>query len=271
MKLQLAILSLIVLTLLTVCNSVTKLHYPNGTTVKTKTYELNISDTNSILKFRNNTFLINSFNDSLLKKTDTIYFIDADSSISKNIFGHIDQVVIYKRNPKIKELYRFEAGGVYLVGYITADTLNPYNKFEPPLIILPDIDKEKDSTISVMYTFDKNGNKNKKSKKTKTLIELKKSGRIMIKDKEEECFLYELTISQDAIVGYGQQGLIVPDAISLSSDLLYVKNLGLIAEWGIRSRTKLQSDKYPENEIEKSGTERYLELTIYSPKKKGGT
>ena len=61
---------------------------------------------------------------------------------------------------------------------------------------------------------------------------------MMINGREDEYFLYELTLTQDVEISYGEQGLIVPEAILLKSDLLYCTSIGLVAEWGLRTKPK---------------------------------
>ncbi|MGD8777843.1 MAG: hypothetical protein PVH88_02660 [Ignavibacteria bacterium] len=85
-----------------------------------------------------------------------------------------------------------------------------------------------------------------------------KKGKIQIEGVQEEFYLYELTIQQDTKINYGEQGLILPDAVTIKSSLLYIKGKGLIAEWGkkIKQTAKKMNNGEPAREP-------YLELNIY--------
>jgi hypothetical protein len=177
----------------------------------------------------------------------------------------VDQVVINSRNKNIEELYIFENKGVYLAGYVSAGILKSYTKLDPPVIIQPSLDKEKDSTISYMKKWNTDKKNYDGGIKTKSKTELKRKGIILINNKEEDFYLYELTISQDAIIAYGEQGLIVPEAIILKSNILYGDKTGLVAEWGIRSKKIEEETKDGKQELEN-----YLELNKYYMLNRGG-
>jgi uncharacterized membrane protein YsdA (DUF1294 family) len=63
---------------------------------------------------------------------------------------------------------------------------------------------------------------------------------------------------RDVIVHFGDRDLIVPEAMVLSSKLLFGKFLGLVAEWGIRSKKEDQNFKYQHE------SKSYLEFTKFT-------
>jgi len=247
------------------CDTTPSLRFPNGTIVEVKIYELAITDTCNVVTFEDGIFRINSFDDSLLSRIDTIYYREPDVSLYKPVFGRIDQVITNSREPEIKELYRFKNNkAVFLVGYVTGDPIHPYTLFDPPIVILSSYRTSQDSSVSTMLTLDEKGNKTGDGVKVKSVVSLKKRGKMLMNEMKEEGFMYELTIAQDAVVNFGEHGLIVPEAIIISSKLFYVENHGLMAEWGLRTRPK-QIENIP-SEPER---ETYLEFNTNSTINRG--
>lgn len=244
------------------CSAENPLRFPNGTILVSKTYELAIEDSSNILSMSNNKIKLNSFNDSLIVRTDTLWYNGTDNQIGEKVFGRIDQMVVNSRNREIKELYRYEINGVSLLGYITSDTAKPYIKYTPPLLIYPIINTVNETIDSKMITISSDGNAIGEGIRTQSILKRKINGSITINGQEEKCYLYELTLKQDAIAQYGEQGLIVPEAVVLSSNLLIGSNSSLIAEWGIRVRQKKEELTNRQNEKYKEA-ETYLELNIY--------
>ncbi|MGD8777842.1 MAG: hypothetical protein PVH88_02655 [Ignavibacteria bacterium] len=135
------------------CNQKTGLNSfrtPNGSILQTNTYHLEISDTNKILTKLNGVYSLNTFDDSLITKTDTIFYKTPQSGEYEKIFGQVDQEVIYNSNKNVKEHFRFENGKVFLAGYAYDNEENQYTKFNPPLIILPSADTKIDTAFSQM-------------------------------------------------------------------------------------------------------------------------
>lgn len=241
------------------CDSKIELRFKNDSIIKSETLELSLSDTNKIFIHENSSLKLNLFEDMNRSRTDTLYYKKAESNRYEKIFGKIDQVIINTKSKNSIELYRFDSNKVFLAGYITKDSIEHYTLFSPPLIILTNPEIKFDSTISIMKTFSENNLIEKTGVNVKSTISLMRSGIINFQDKEEKFFLYELTISKDEIFNYGGQGLIIPDAVLLKSNLLYGEKSGLIAEWGIRSK-----QNNPEQSPNKQEIETFLEYNIYS-------
>jgi len=241
------------------CDSKIELRFKNDSIIKSETLELSLSDTNKIFIHENSSLKLNLFEDINRSRTDTLYYKKAESNRYEKIFGKIDQVIINTKSKNSIELYRFDSNKVFLAGYITKDSIEHYTLFSPPLIISTNPEIKFDSTISIMKTFSENNLIEKTGMNVKSTISLMRSGTINFQDKEEKFFLYELTISKDEIFNYGGQGLIIPDAVLLKSNLLYGEKSGLIAEWGIRSKQNI-----PEQSPDKQETETFLEYNIYS-------
>ncbi|MGD8777839.1 MAG: hypothetical protein PVH88_02640 [Ignavibacteria bacterium] len=230
----------------------------NGSVLEAKTYQLELSDTNKILTKLNDLYSLNTFDDSLITKTDTIFHKIPNPGEYEKLFGKVDQTVIYNSNKNVKELYRFESEKVFLAGYVYDNDEKQYNKFNPPLIILPHADTIIDTTFSLMMKWNPRKKIFEGGLNTKSSVKLIKRGKLQIENVQEEFYLYELTIQQDTKINYGEQGLILPDAITLKSNLLYLKDRGLIAEWCIR--IKQTTGKANKGEPTR---EPYLELNKY--------
>lgn len=251
------LLSVVVLSIS--CDSEIELRFKNDSIIKLETHELTLNDTNKIFFQENSSWKLNLFEDLNCSRTDTLYYKKGDSNRHEKIFGRIDQVIINTKNKNSTELYRFDRNKVFLAGYVTKDSIEHYTLFSPPLIIMTNPEIKSDSTISKMKTFSENNFSGKTEVNVKSKISLMRSGTFHYKEKEEKFFLYELTIYKDEIFNYSGQGLIIPDAVILKSNLLYEEKAGLIAEWGIRSR-----QNNPVQSPDKQETETFLEYNIYS-------
>lgn len=244
---------------------VNSLRIPNGSVIQSQTYHLE-SDTSKIFTNVNGVYSLGLFDDSLITKTDTIFYKAPQSREYEEIFGKIDQEVIYNSNKSVKELYSFKNGQVFLVGYLYDNEEKQYNKFNPSLKILPAANVIIDTTSSKMMEWNVQKKEFEEGLNTKSIVKLLKKGKIQIDSTEEEFYLYELTIEQDTKINYGEQGLILPGAVTIKSSLLYVKGKGLIAEWG--SRIKQTAEKMNNDEPIR---ELYLEMNTYSKINNEGT
>lgn len=79
------------------CSKDFTLRPPNGTKLQSSTWELPIADTSRIFYKENNIYVINSFDDSLLVKKDTVTYKSVDKEHYRQIFGSIDQIVVNNR------------------------------------------------------------------------------------------------------------------------------------------------------------------------------
>ncbi|MFH1197917.1 MAG: hypothetical protein V1720_19605 [bacterium] len=245
------------------CNSRNPLRPENGTVLVVETYELSLSDTSNIFRTENNSLIIDSFRDSLLTRIDTVYFKVPTEEIDEDISGRIDQVVINSCNRNTFELYRFENDKIYLAGYMTDGMEKKYTVFDPPLVILIPIDEKIDSIKSMMKNYSGENKTPGKEKAVKSLIRLIRKGKITIAGVEEEYYRYELTISQDESIQFGENNLVVPEAVILTSNVLYGNSSGIIAEWGLRTKQKNDTGNVTENKIAA-----YLEFNKYFNKQK---
>ncbi len=245
---------------------VNSLRTTNGSIIQSQFYHINISDTSKILTNINSVYSLGMFDDSLITKTDTIFYKTPQSEEYEEIFGKIDQEVIYNSNKSVKELYNFENGQVFLAGYLYDSEKKQYTKFSPSLKILPTANVIIDTTSSQMMEWNQQKKEFEEGLNTKSIVKLMKKGNIQIDSTEEEFCLYELTIEQDSKINYGEQDLILPGAVTIKSSLLYVKGRGLIAEWG--NRIKQTAEKMNNDEPERG---LYVELNSYTRINNEGT
>lgn len=260
MKIKHLYLILIVLIFSNCKNSNNSLRFPNGTTLISDTYLLDENDTCNLYFENNDTIFSKQLPDSLKYNTDTIRYCKPFKNETTTIFGKIHQQVTNTRNKNSIEYYRFIKGGVYLIGYKTLRSENIYTKFDEPLIILPSNGKQSDSTVTIMKTITKNSSINETNGlKVKSIVRLTNTGKICINTEIEDYFMYEITITQDFSINYGEKGLILPEVVLIKSSLLYSSKSGLIAEWSLKNKEtgKEILNKNAEHNI-------YLELITYS-------
>lgn len=240
----------------------------NGTTLQATKYRLEISDSSKILIENDNTFSLLLPHDSLITNTFTISYSAVDTKTNKYFKTKAHQQVKNTLNPKVTEYYQFDNGNVLLLGYATSNPLKPYTIFDPALSISPESINEGVKSSGVMKTyitennsFDEGFNTNLKIKELKQIKLKDISNRLKI------CNLRELILTRDATISYGENNLIMPEAIMFKSKLLIDTNGLPIAEWSI----KAEKIKHNDNEPEELGIENqktkpnklYIEFTKY--------
>ncbi len=237
----------------------------NGITIEATKYRLEISDTSTslsnhtskILVKTGDSFALLSPHDSLLVNKFTINYSNLDSKANLYFRTKANQQVKNTLNSKVTEYYQFDDGNVLLLGYSSGDSLKPYTIFEPPLIISPKEISEKIKSSGVMKTFIKENNAFDEGFKTNLTI--KEISQIKLSDKAKAYTLRELTLSRDATVSYGENNLIMPEAIMFKTKLLVNQNGYPIAEWSIKTE-KAETTEPTENEPKR---ELYIEFTKY--------
>lgn len=208
----------------------------NGTTLQATKYRLEISDSSKILIENDNAFSLLLPHDSLITNKFTISYSVVDTKTNKYFKIKAHQQVKNTLNPKVTEYYQFDNGNVLLLGYATRDKLKPYTIFEPALIISPASINEGTKSSGVMKTFIAENNSFDEGFNTNLKIkELKQIKLKVIPNRLKICNLQELILTRDATVSYGENNLIMSEAIMFKSKLL-IDTKGLpIAEWSIKA------------------------------------
>jgi hypothetical protein len=247
---------------LTSCNRGVPLYWhSNGTIIKDIVWEIPIADSATVLKTDGTLWKLPQPPDSTTPQiTYTTYRTPRFLSYMKFI-GRIDQEVVHSNDTNTIEFYRFENGDVLLLGFVTPDTLKPLTIFEPPLVIIPSNLKELEKKFASSGTM-KTWNRNKFDDGFKSTYSItkKSAGRFLTEvGTERSVVLCENTFSRDVTMQYGQTNLIVPDAVTLTSNSVLDEEKGVLLEWGIRSRNvETKPDKIPDRD-----RELYIEITLH--------
>jgi hypothetical protein len=261
------VLVLVLLLLFIGCSDKPVKWVANGTTVEATKYRLDISDSSKILVENSGKYRLLSPHDSLIVNKFNITYADVDSKVNLFFRTLANQQVKNTLNPKVTEYYQFSNGNVLLLGYSTNDSLKPYTIFEPPLTISPKEIMKEMKTSGVMKTFLKENNSFDEGFKTNMKInELKeiklKNGSGIIKTYS----LREITLSRDARVSYGENNLIMPEAIMLRTKLLVDLKGNPIAEWSV----KVEENIDEADSIEKENLSKTLYIDFIKYKTKTG-
>ena len=240
----------------------------NGTTLQAKKYRLEISDSSKILIENDKAFSLLLPHDSLFTNKFTISYSAVDTKTNKYFKTKAHQQVKNTLNPKVTEYYRFDNGNVLLLGYATSDRLKPYTIFEPALIISPASINEETKSSGVMKTFITENNSFDEGFNTNFKIkELKQIKLKVISKRLKICNLQELILTRDATVSYGENNLIMPEAIMFKNKLLIDTNGLPIAEWSVKVEKINNNNNEPEElgiENQKTKTNKlYIEFTKY--------
>ncbi len=247
-----------ILLLLESCRSKISNHYPAGTVLKEISWQVPLQDSINILKKKNGIWLLPEIKDSDTYKKSYSYFRKPSNIKYKKQLGKINQEEINSSDSSIVRLYRFSYKGIMLVGYTSTDDQKLLTIFDPPVIIRPANLNRKLTSYSLMKTWSKN--KFDKGLKTTVTIKPKGTGYFLNDSGQiEKGELYKLTIARNATVQYGIHNLILPDAITMSSNILADKNGNLVLEWGIRA--KPPKDKYKERH--RMPDSLFIEVTEY--------
>ena len=208
----------------------------NGQKVLATYYKLATLDTSKI-SVSNNAFILPELPDSAIRKYDTITYT-APRQNAKTWFSDLHMLSVKKHSgqTRIEEYYTFDKGSVKLAGYTINDSLH-ITAFSKPLVVLPALPIKYDTSSAVKTDWDFAAQKFTGKIKMKTQVQLLSTPVVSLKGMAENGYLYSITISSDATVGFGNQNLIVPDAIVMKSKLLFSKTRGLLFEWSIKNRT----------------------------------
>jgi hypothetical protein len=243
------------------CNEKPSSWPKDGTTLEAVYYELPLSDTSNILIQVGQTYRLTQFGDSLVKKRDTIrYTACSNKNLPSYPLSHIDMVKTYSLNASLKEYYQKEHGSLRLVGYSAGDSLVPFTAFTSPLVIIPPTGLVADSTKAVKQSWDSKEKKFKTETNTTTRVTLLKTLTLMLDGQPEEVALYQLTLTSDALVAYGNRQLLVSNAIVIQSKMLLGKTRGLLGEWSIKTRQPESTGNNPEENAKPAS---YLEIIVY--------
>ncbi|MCP5062883.1 MAG: hypothetical protein GY936_10505 [Ignavibacteriae bacterium] len=206
-----------------------------GTKIYAEIYQLEIRDSSKILIDQGDVFSLLSPHDSSLIGRFEIKYSEISSDAEEYFKTNANQQVINTSNPNVIEYYSFVNSNVLFIGYSSADTLKPFTIFDLPLIISPIELRMKMKSSGKMKTFiaannslDEGFNTHLKVKEIKQ-ITLEESN-----NNSKVCSLREMVFTKDATVGFGQNNLIVPEAIMSKTKFLVDLNGYPIAEWSIK-------------------------------------
>jgi hypothetical protein len=233
----------------------------NGTELIAKTYKLDIGDT-TLLKFNNDQI-------ELISKLKVLECINSETVHYENLPDGNDVFSLFtKKNMSIKysssnlqnkEVYISEGGAVKLVGYYSSDNINSSKKFSQPLTILPPLTQAEHITDAYIQKWNAESNQFINDTKVKVSTKYIKT----INYQGEDAFIIEVIFSGDARISHGNNELIVPDAYTIKSILLYGMSKGLLYEWSIKNeRTADEETKI----AQESNFKRYIELIKYTNK-----
>jgi len=171
-----------------------------------------------------------------------------EKHVLPELFNQTDQVV-RRETGGIIEYYCFQNSDVSLLGFETPDSTRLYTVYDPPLVVFKPFGNES-SGIYLTETRPLIYNAVKDSFQTDYPTRLKiiriRAGFVMMDSVKTPALLYRLIMSSDRTVGFAGTDLILPDAVTMESRILFAESMGPVLEWGIRSRS-VQPD--PSSEI----------------------
>ena len=259
-KTKAAIIIFLVFLYLNGCENTSRKFYNQGSVVETQTWHLPLSDSLNVLKKVGGVWQLpetgtTSFKKgyTYYKKPDAIRFRDLLSKVNLETVSSTDTInIIY---------YSYRENTLRMAGYTNSDTSKPLTVFDPPLIIQPADFDSVTVTNSMMKTWQNSQQKKgfDDGLKAKSIIDPLENGYyIDANGKKQKGHLYKVTISHDEFIQYGNANLDVPDAISISSNILANEDGKLLLEWGIRSVPLSKTENK-----EKRPDRLYIEITKF--------
>jgi hypothetical protein len=266
MKIKNAVIPVLLVSLFLCCNDLKPGSWPESNAViSSVSYALPLADSSLLLANQGEYLTLLEPDDSLISRSDTLCYRTPNKGIQKLFKGNtIATAKTYTSNPGIEEYYTFDEGAVKLAGYATGDSLMPVTVFSNPLVIFPGPGVEADSTFAIKQNWSTRENAFVEDAKTRTVVKQIKTGTLLIDGQHEAFVLYQLTLASDAKVGFGEQQLIVPDAIYMQSYMVVGKTKGLIGEWSIKTKRTQADPTDPQNPIQPENNS-YIEYISYNP------
>ena len=238
------------------CENTGRKFYNQGSVVETQTWHLPLADSLNVLKKVSSMWQLPGTGTTSFKSGYT-YYKKPEALRFRDLY--IETVSSTDTNNII--YYSYRENTLRMAGYTNAGTSKPLTVFDPPLIIQPADFDSVTVTNSMMKTWQNSQQKSglDEGLKAKSIIEpLGNGDYIDANGKKQKGHLYKVTISHDKVIQYGNANLDIPDAISISSNILADEDGKLLLEWGIRSVPLSKTENK-----EKRPDRLYIELTKY--------
>ena len=230
----------------------------NGTAIFRVKWAVPASDSLNILSKDHGKWILPVPGESTSQSSD---FREPQSRRFSKYLGRVDQEVTHSTQQGVTEFYRFENKNVLFLGFTLPDSAKPLLMFDPPLIVLPNnvLNLERTFTsTSVMKTL--NYTLGEFGTGDTTRLTLKKLDSGFIKDPDEPAGLFEMKITSDKTIAFGESGLTVPEAVILESKMLIGKN-GTILEWEMKSKEKENPDSLNTEKEQMNERKFFIEIT----------
>ena len=221
----------------------------NGSSVRNISWYVPLADSSALLHHENNIWTLPRPLNSNQPETTFTHHIKPQKRYLFDAFDKFDQIVTHHSGRIQHEYYRFRRNGVFLLGYSGADSSKLYTIYEPPLLILPDQLNFIDSTLTsetVPKIRDAAADSFRTDHTTRLRLTVKQRGQLKIGTTLVPAVLVKMSLSRDATVGFGDQNLIVPDAVMVQSYVLVAPKIGPVLEWEIQTlndRSSLPADE----------------------------
>lgn len=234
----------------------------NGTILKATKFKIALSDSSKILMAKNHKTILLSPADSLVLNKFILKYSKLDSNANRYFLDNSNQQITSSINSNIIQYYKVENDKVLFVGYSKLNTDNLYTVFEPPLTISLKNNEETFTSTGIMKTFNYQKKSFDKGFNAKLEVRILNKVSLLDDNKTLSCLLRQITLSRDAKYAYGNNNLVLPDAVIMRTNLLTNKEGIPIAEWSIR----LEHDNSKLEHNSKEDSKYYIEFIKYSKK-----
>lgn len=235
----------------------------DGTTVQNLSWNVQLSDSSSVLRKENEVWLLPVAADTASVETTRTRHLSSKELSLPSFFRNSDQVVMRESATITAEYYAFRQDGVYALGYAGTDSSSLYTLYEPPLLFLPNDLAKFDAGATceaTPKTWDARADSFRVQPKMRVQLSITSRGSVNYGAQVRPAVLVKMSISQDAIIAHGETGLIVPDAVMMQSQILLVQDVGPLLEWGIRAKT----NERPQD-VTDIRPEQVIQIILYQP------
>jgi len=210
----------------------------NGTKIQATKYKLDIVDTSKIIIEENKIARLYSPPESLITNRYSIKYSKVDTSANTYFRNNSNQQVVSSSNPNYVQYFKVEDDSVLLIGYIDSNHGDTFSVFEPPLTISKKDNNQNFSSKGKIKTFNFQENSSKLNLNAKLKVKIIKKMNLSLGDNTQIYHLKQITLSRDAKYAYGDNNLILPNAILIKTNLVCNARGIPIAEWSIKSENK---------------------------------
>ena len=236
---------------------------PNGKTVENITWDVPAADS-SVLCNLGGRWQLPIPPENHVERTITRHVRPSGGNLP-NVFMNADQLVRHEAGMLQEEYYRVGKQGLFLLGFSGHDATASLMRCNPPLLLLPSNPEVIDAAVtaeSMMQVWDAEADSFRNDGLCRATFKVIERGTLSLPSGDMPAILVKMTLSKDLTLKFGNNDLIMTDAVTVKSNVLLTRSWGSVLEWGSR----LNNPRSLAEEVPLL-TERVIRITLHRPLK----